>query len=108
MSRRPSNDSLVAAARQRLKLWDLSDREITALEERGKPREYVPIYSTAQGTVVGKHIDSGSAAKTGQTLLQIADLSQVWVEAEIYEADLDLISEGLSASIRLPDRKSVV
>jgi Cu(I)/Ag(I) efflux system membrane fusion protein len=102
LSRRPSNDSLVAAARQRLKFWDLSDGEISALEERGTPREYVPIYSPAEGTVIGKHIDSGSAAKTGQTLLQIADLSQVWVEAEIYEADLDLISEGLSASISLP------
>jgi Cu(I)/Ag(I) efflux system membrane fusion protein len=102
LSRHPANDSLVAAARQRLKLWDLSDKEITALEERGTPREYVPIFSPAEGTIVAKHIDSGSAAKTGQTLLQIADLSQVWVEAELYEAELDLIHTGMSASISLP------
>jgi len=107
LSRRPSDDSLVAAVRQRLKLWDFSDNEIFALEERGTPLEYVPIYSPAEGTIVAKHIDSGSAAKTGQTLLRIADLSQVWVEAELYEADLDLIREGMSASISLsylPDR----
>ena len=102
VSRRASGDSLVAAARQRLRLWDLSDSEIKALEERGTPREYVPFYSPTDGVVVAKHINSGSAAKSGQTLLQIADLSQVWVEAELYEADLDLIHVGMSASISLP------
>lgn len=102
LSRRDPDDSLFKAARQRLKLWDLSDREILALEERGKPREYVPIYAPASGTIVAKHIDSGSAAKTGQTLLRIADLSQVWIEAEIYEADLDLIRAGMNATVRLP------
>jgi len=101
LSRRSSDDSLLNAARQRLKLWDLSDREISALEERGSPREYVPFYSPANGTVVAKHIDSGSAAKTGQTLLRIADLSQVWVEAELYEAELDLIREGMNATVNL-------
>ncbi len=102
LSRRDPDDSLLKASRQRLKLWDLSDREILALEERGKPREYVPIYAPTDGTIVAKHIDSGSAAKTGQTLLRIADLSQVWIEAEIYEADLDLIREGMNATVSLP------
>ena len=102
LSRRNSNDSLIIAARQRLKLWDLADSEISALEDRGTPREYVPIYAPVNGTVVAKHIDSGSAAKTGQTLLRIADLREVWIEAEIYEAEVDLIHEGMSATISLP------
>ena len=102
LSRRNSDDSLIIAARQRLKLWDLSDSEISALEDRGTPREYVPIYSPVNGTVVAKHIDSGSAANTGQTLLRIADLREVWVEAEIYEGELDLVREGMSATISLP------
>jgi len=102
LSRRHSDDSLLNAARQRLKLWDLSDSEISALEERGTPREYVPISAPADGVVVAKHIDSGSAAKRGQTLLQIADLREVWIEAEVYEADIDLIREGMSATIHLP------
>ncbi len=102
LSRRTSDDSLIIAARQRLKLWDLSDSEISALEGRGAPREYVPIYSPVNGTVVAKHIDSGSAAKTGQTLLRIADLREVWIEAKVYEAELDLVHEGMSATISLP------
>jgi Cu(I)/Ag(I) efflux system membrane fusion protein len=102
LSRRHSDDSLLNAARQRLKLWDLSDSEISALEVRGTPREYVPISAPADGVVVAKHIDSGSAAKRGQTLLQIADLRKVWIEADVYEADIDLIREGMSATIQLP------
>jgi Cu(I)/Ag(I) efflux system membrane fusion protein len=102
ISRRDPDDSLLKASRQRLKLWDLSDREILALEERGAPRQYVPIYAPADGIVVAKHIDSGSAAKAGQTLLRIADLSQVWIEAELYEAELDLVREGMNAIVSLP------
>ena len=101
LSRRSADNSLLDAARQRLSLWDLSDREIAALENRGTPSKYVPIYSPADGTVVAKHIDSGSAAKTGQALLRIADLSQVWIEAELYEAELDLIREGMKATVSL-------
>lgn len=101
LSRRDSNDSLLSAARQRLKLWDISDREIAAIEERGVPLEYVPIYSPVAGTVVAKQIDSGSGVKAGQTLLRIADLSQVWVEAELYEAELDLIHVGMTATVNL-------
>jgi Cu(I)/Ag(I) efflux system membrane fusion protein len=93
LSRRVSSESLIAAARQRLRLWDYSDEEITAIEKRETPPEYVPIFSLVSGTVVAKHIDTGSAAKTGQTLLQIADLSQVWVEAELYETELDVIRD---------------
>jgi len=102
LSRRSDDDSLLSAARQRLRLWDLSEREILDLEERGTPLEYVPIYAPASGTVVAKHIDSGSAVKTGDTLLRIADLSQVWIEAELYESELDLIKSGTNATVRLP------
>lgn len=102
LARRDSNDSLLNAASQRLSLWDLSDREIAALGERGVPSKYVPIFSSAAGTVVAKHIDSGSAAKKGETLLRIADLSQVWVEAELYEAEFDLVREGMNATVSLP------
>ncbi len=102
LARRGPQDSLIKAARQRLKLWDMSSWEIAALEKRGEPREYVPIHSHAKGTIVEKNVDDGSAVMKGQTLLRIADLSQVWVEAEIYEADLELVREGMKATISLP------
>jgi Cu(I)/Ag(I) efflux system membrane fusion protein len=51
---------------------------------------------------VERNIADGSAARMGQTLLTIADLSKVWVDAEVFEADLELMREGMQASITLP------
>jgi Cu(I)/Ag(I) efflux system membrane fusion protein len=102
LSRRDAGDSLLNAARQRLKLWDLTDREIQALEMRDAPAEYVPIYAPFSGIVIDKPIENGSAIKTGQTLLRIADLDRIWIVADIYETDLDLISKGMSATVALP------
>jgi membrane fusion protein, copper/silver efflux system len=101
--RRPdSQNSLLRAARQRLVLWDMSDQEITALERRGEPLDYVAFHAPRSGTLIERHIADGSAAKMGQTLLTIADLSSVWIEAEVFEADLELVKVGMSASVTLP------
>lgn len=97
-----SESGLLRAARQRLRLWDLSDAQIEALERRGAPADYVSIHAPRGGTLIERHIADGSAAKMGQTLLTIADLSRVWVEAEVFEADLELIEEGMPARVTLP------
>jgi Cu(I)/Ag(I) efflux system membrane fusion protein len=106
--RRGPEDSLKMAARQRLRLWDMSSWEIKELEKRGRPREYIPIYASSNGTIVEKNVDAGSAVKMGETLFRIADLSQVWIDAEVYEADLELVREGMSATITLPYAPSQV
>lgn len=99
---RGPDDSLVAAARRRLMLWDISPAQVRALERRGEPLEYLPITAPASGTVVEKMINEGSAMKRGDMLLRIADLSTVWIDAEVYEADLPLIKPGMSATVSLP------
>lgn len=108
LSARGSDDSLVQAARRRLMLWDISPAQVRALERRGQPLEYLPIYAPASGTVVGKMINEGSAMKTGDMLLRIADLSTVWVDAEVYEADLSSISTGMAATVTLPYQAGAV
>lgn len=102
LSRRGPGDSLLKAARKRLMLWDVSAAQVRALEHRGKPLEYLPIFAPKSGTVVAKMVDAGSHMNKGDTLLRIADLSTVWVDAEVYEADLPLVKEGMQASITLP------
>lgn len=94
--------ALLAAARQRLTLWDVSDATIEALEQRGTPQAYVPILAPRSGTVIERNIADGSAAPAGQTLLTIADLSRVWIEAEVFEGDLALVREGMRAIVNLP------
>jgi Cu(I)/Ag(I) efflux system membrane fusion protein len=94
--------TLLQAARQRLALWDLSSAEIEALERRGAPQPYVAIRAPRSGTLIQRNITAGGVARMGDTLLTIADLSQVWVEAQIFEADLELVKAGMNAVVTLP------
>ena len=99
---RGADEPLIRAARQRLALWDMSVEEIKVLEQRGEPQDYVSIHAPRSGTVIERNIADGSGARMGQTLLTIADLSRVWVEAEVFEADLELVSTGMPATVALP------
>lgn len=99
---RGSDDPLLRAGRQRLALWDMSAESIEALERQGTPQDYVPIYAPRSGTLIERNIADGSAAPMGQTLLTIADLSRVWIEAQVFEADLELVRRGMPATVTLP------
>lgn len=93
--------TLLANAKRRLQLWNLTDVQIATLAETGKAREYVPIVSPVTGTVIEKNIVAGSTAEAGMRLYRIADLSTVWVDAEIYESDLPLVQVGQQAKVTL-------
>lgn len=99
---RNNEDGLLRAARQRLALWDMSPQDIEALEQRRSPQDYVAIYAQRSGTLIERNIVDGSAVRKGQTLLTIADLSHVWIEAEVFEADLELVKVGMAATFTLP------
>ena len=94
-------DSLVEAARQRLKLWDISDKQIRKIEESGKPIRTLTIYSPVNGYVVQKMALQGMRAMPGEKLFDIADLSSVWIVSDIYEYDLPLVKVGQTAVISL-------
>jgi membrane fusion protein, copper/silver efflux system len=95
-------DYLVEAARQRLRLWDLSENEIEAIAAAGEPTQYLPIVAPVSGYVVEKNVVEGAAVEPGRPLFRIAGLDRVWVEAEIYESDLSLVAVGQAARITLP------
>jgi membrane fusion protein, copper/silver efflux system len=97
-----TGNGLLRASRQRLALWDMSAGDIKALEQRGAPQDYVSIYAPRSGTLIERNIADGGAAKKGQILLTIADLSRVWVEAEVFETDLELVRVGMAASVIMP------
>jgi Cu(I)/Ag(I) efflux system membrane fusion protein len=99
---RSSNEPLRIAARARLRLWDLADRDIAALEERGTPLEALPVRSPTHGVLVEKNVVDGAAFEPGTRLFRIAPLDRVWVEAEVYASDLPLVSTGQKATISAP------
>ena len=92
-------DSLVAAARRRLAFWDISDDQIAELERSGAVRRTLTLRAPATGTVLEKDVVQGQSVMAGATLFRIADLSMVWLEADVFEEDLGVVRVGQSAGV---------
>jgi len=95
-----SGDSLVEAARRRLKLWDVTDEEIRKLEERGQSKRTMTFYAPFSGYVIEKSVYKGMNVMPGAALYKLADLSVVWLYADIYEYELPYIRVGQQATIQ--------
>ncbi len=80
--------SLVTSARERLKLWDVTDQQIAALDRRGKAMPLLTIYAPSSGIVLKREALPGKYVEPGTTLYEIADLSRVWISADIYESEV--------------------
>jgi Cu(I)/Ag(I) efflux system membrane fusion protein len=93
--------ALDANARRRLELLGISGQEIDEILRTGKAVEAVAIRSPVDGYVVGKSAVVGVAVQPGTVLFEVADLSQVWVTAEIHEQDISHIHVGQKARLQL-------
>ncbi|MBZ0157076.1 MAG: efflux RND transporter periplasmic adaptor subunit [Alphaproteobacteria bacterium] len=89
------------AARQRLRLWDISEGQIRKIEETGRPIRTLAVFSPVSGYVVQKTALQGMRVMPGERLFDVADLSTVWVVSDIYEYELPLIRTGQTANISL-------
>jgi Cu(I)/Ag(I) efflux system membrane fusion protein len=96
-----SGSSLAESARRRLKLWDINDEQIKALEESGQPRKTLTLHSPFSGIVLEKVAYKGMNVMPGMALFKLADVSVVWLYADIYEYELPFIHLGQQASIQL-------
>ena len=92
---------ILEAARERLRLWDITDSQIKKIEESGKPIRTLTIYSPVSGYIVQKMALQGMRVMPGEKLFDVADLSTVLVIADIYEYELPLIKMGDTAKINL-------
>ncbi len=93
--------TMLDAARERLRLWDISDEQIKKIETTGKPIRTLTIYSPVSGYVLQKMAVQGMRVMPGEKLFDVADLSSVWVVSDIYEYELPLIKVGQTARIGL-------
>ncbi len=102
--------SMKAGAKARLMNFNISEDQIAELEKTKQVRQTLVITAPRDGIVVEKHAVEGQMADGGMTLYRIADLSLVWVRAQIYEQDLPFIRLGQTATVTLsylPDREFV-
>jgi membrane fusion protein, copper/silver efflux system len=93
-AQRSGNRELLGIARERLRLWDISDDQVREMERTGKAITHVTIRSSIGGHVIRKYQVEGKYVDEGTPLYDIADLSTVWIEAQVYEEDMTLLKEG--------------
>lgn len=99
---------LKASARQKLKLFDVSEDQIAQLEKTRQPQRTLRVDAPIDGIVVEKNAVQGQMVEAGMRLYRLADLGIVWVQSQIYEQDLGLLKLGQEAEVSLsylPDRK---
>jgi membrane fusion protein, copper/silver efflux system len=93
-SRRNANEDLVRNARERLKLLGVADEEIESIISSGKALPRLTLRAPRGGQVIGKQIVAGMKVDEGMTLLEIVDLSVVWIEADVFEKDIGNLHIG--------------
>ena len=94
--------SLYNATRERLKYWDISDSQINQVERLGTPLKSLTLYSALDGFVVTRNVFAGQQVSPEADLFVIADLSDIWIMAEVYEYEIPAVSLGQKASVTFP------
>lgn len=94
-------EAILDAARERLRLWDMSEEQIQEVERTGKPIRTIKVLSPVSGYVVQKMAVLGMRVMPGEKLFDLADLSTVWILAEVYESELPFVRTGMPARVTL-------
>ena len=98
---RASADAAYDAARERLTLLGVPDREIDRMEKAKKPTRAVAIRSPFSGTVIERLATEGAYVDTGAALYRVANLRTLWVQLDAYESDLSRISVGQEVQVEV-------
>ncbi len=96
-----TSTDLLSAAKERLRLWDVSESQMNEVLSSGRPIRTVTLFSPASGVVLDKKIVQGQAIQAGEELYTIADLSDVWVEAQLREEEAGHVAVGAAATVEL-------
>ncbi len=93
--------SLLRAARDRLKLWDISDAQIEKLERTGEVTRTITFYSPVTGFVTDRKAFPQTSVTPDMELYTVANLSTIWVMADVYEYELPYLRVGQRADLHL-------
>lgn len=104
---RRRGQELLESARRRLALFDVPSRLVEEVEASGEPQRTVTLLAPVSGIVTAKEILEGARIEPGTELYTITDLSQVWIEAQIYEYEATAVRAGQSAALTLSYDPSV-
>jgi Cu(I)/Ag(I) efflux system membrane fusion protein len=89
----------MASSRERLRLWDVTGLQMATLERRGKAEPVLTVYAPSSGIVLKREALPGKYVEPGTTLYEVADLSTVWISADIYESEVAAVTLNQPASV---------
>lgn len=101
-ARRLRDSSLMAAARRRLELWDISADQVAALQRRGTAERTLQLRAPRSGEIAEKMVIQGQAVHAGDNLFLIADRSVLWVDAAVFEMDAPTVRLGTPVEVSVP------
>ncbi len=94
-------ESLLSSARERLRLWDISDDQIRRLDETGEVARTITIHSPVSGVIVDRKAFPNASVTPETEIYTISDLSNIWVNADVYENELPYVRVGQRAQVSL-------
>jgi multidrug efflux pump subunit AcrA (membrane-fusion protein) len=94
--------SLYKATRDRLRYWDISESQIDQIERQGAPLKVLTLYSALDGFVVARNVFAGQQVTPEKDLFIIADLTNIWIQAQVFEYEIPAVSLGQKASVEFP------
>lgn len=95
-------ERLLDATRRRLQLWDIDSAQIERLEESQEVEKTLTLYAPVSGVVSKKQVRAGEYVTAGRELLEISNLSNLWVYADIYEYEIPWVRTGQQAYVKFP------
>ena len=96
---RETPQRLIESAKRRLQLWNVTEQQIADLEKTRKASDTLTLLSPFRGVVQSVPLEQGKNVKVGDMLVEVADLSVVWVWAEFYENELPMLQVGQNIDV---------
>ncbi len=92
-------ENMVQASKNKLRLWGLTETQISNLEKNKEAKITNTIFSKTSGTIIEIPVREGDFVKEGTRIYKLADLKKLWVEAQVYSTEIELLREGTSVEI---------
>jgi RND family efflux transporter MFP subunit len=93
--------AMLEAARRRFAYWDITAAQVERIERTGEVRKTLTLVAPVTGIVLEKHVVEGQRVTPGMHLYRLADLTEMWVEGEVFEQDLQFVRPGAQAHIEV-------
>ncbi len=96
-------NALVESAKNKLLLWGMTNGEVTQLAQSKKAPTLTTFYSTEAGYITAINVNEGEYVMEGGSVVQLANLSTLWAEAQVYTTQMSSISKSENVSVQIPD-----